>query len=157
MNTAAEQIEGRGHMIKRLNNFILRSIKSIRLRSVGAVLLGGCAGLSLNSTILPLVMANLGVLDEFSVRWAVGGYAVYMIMVWAVGGWAARKTANLLLGGVILGFVGLVSGALVTGVAVATGITALLAGGAAGLVYGSIGGVLIAYTLGGEKQTEEQH
>jgi hypothetical protein len=154
MNTAAEQTEGRGHMIKRLNNFILTSIKNIRLRSVGAVLLGGCAGLSLNSTILPLVMANLGVLDEFSVRWAVGGYAVYMIMVWAVGGWAARKTANPVSGGVILGFVGLLSGALVTGVAVATGIKALLAGGAAGLVYGTIGGMLIAYTLGGEKQTD---
>jgi hypothetical protein len=156
MNTTAVQAESRGHMIKRLNNFILTSIKSIRLRSVGAVLLGGCAGLSLNSTILPLVMANLGVLDEFSVRWAVGGYAVYQIMVWAVGGWAARKTANPLLGSVILGFVGLVSGALVTGVAVDAGIKALLAGGAAGLVYGAIGGMLIAYTLGGEKPADTQ-
>jgi hypothetical protein len=154
MNSAAEQMPGRGHMIKRLNNFILTSLKKVRLRSVGAVLLGGCAGLSLNSTILPLVMSNLGVLDEFSVRWAVGGYAVYIIMVWAVGGWAARKTANPMLGGTILGFVGLVSGALVTGVAVDSGIKALLAGGAAGLVYGSIGGMLIAYTLGGEKQTD---
>jgi hypothetical protein len=147
MNITVEHMQGRMNMIKRLNNFILSSIKRIRLRPVGAVILGGFAGLSFNSTILPTVMSSFGVVDEFSARWELGGFAVYTIMVWSVGGWAARKTANPMAGGVILGLVGLVSGSLLTEAAIGSDLKLLAIGGVAGLLYGAIGGMMISSAL----------
>ena len=155
MNATADQIQGRGHMFKRLNNFILTSIKGIRLRSVGAVLLGSFAGLSFNSTIIPTVMSTVGVIDEFSARWAVAGYAVYSVMVWAVGGWAARKIGNPTVGGFILGAVGLINGVVLTGMAIGTDTKGLLFGGGAGLLYGAIGGMIITSALGSDPQRPE--
>lgn len=147
MNASADQLQSRGHLFKRLNNLILAGMKKIRLRSVGAVFLGGFAGISFNATILPTLVSGLGFMDEFSARWELGGYAVYSFMFWAVGARAARKTGNSTLGGAILGLVGLLSGALLTTAAFGTGIQLLLVGAGGGLVYGGIGGVLIANSL----------
>jgi len=146
MNVTAE-LPSRGHMIKRLNNFILATMKKIRLRSVGAVFLGGFAGISFNSTILPTVISSLGFMDEFSARWELGGYAVYSFMFWAVGAWAARKTENPMAGAAILGLVGAASGAVLTIAAFGSETQLLLAGAGGGLVYGGIGGMLIANSL----------
>lgn len=156
MYTSADQIQDRGHMIKRLNNFILTSVKKIRIRSVGAVLLGGFAGLSLNSTIIPTAMSTMGVTDEFSARWAVGGYAIYTVMVWAVGGWATRRIGNSIAGAITLGSVGLISGTLLTAAAIGTDITTLFIGGITGLVYGAVGGILIAKALGDIQQSPDR-
>ena len=147
MNATADQLPSRGHMIKRLNNFILASLKKIRLRSVGAIFLGGFAGISFNSTILPTVISSLGFMDEFSARWELGGYAVYSFMFWAVGAWAARKTENPIVGAAILGLVGIASGVVLTIAAFGTEAQLLLAGGGGGLIYGGIGGMLIANSL----------
>jgi len=152
MNVTAEPITGRDHMIKRFNKFILAKILGIRLRSVGAVLLGGCAGLSLTATILPTVISTVGITDSFSARWDLGGFAVYSFMLWAVGGWAAQRTGSTQAGGVILGLVGMISGALFTGLAYGVVAKVLLIGGAAGLAYGTVGGMLIANAL---RQPEE--
>jgi hypothetical protein len=154
MNAAAEQVEERGNMIKRMNSAILNSLKRINLRSVGAVLLGGCAGLSLTSSIIPTVMATAGIGDSFSARWALGEYAVYSMMAWAVGGWAARRTGSGAGGAIVLGFVGGASGLLLTWFALGSAMNLLLAGGGAGLVYGAFGGLLIGSTLRGEKKTD---
>ncbi|HBA87503.1 MAG TPA: hypothetical protein DCZ75_05795 [Geobacter sp.] len=147
MNVTADPMPTRENMIKRFNNFILSSLKKVRLRSVGAVLLGATAGVSFNATVLPTAVSSLGLTDEFSARWALGGYAVYTLMVWAVGAWTARRTGNTALGGAVLGLVGLVSGALLAGAAFGTGLSFLLAGGGSGLIYGGIGGMLIANSL----------
>lgn len=147
MNTTADPLPARGNMIKRYNNFILTSLKKIRLRSVGSIFLGATAGISFHSTILPGAVSSLGLMDEFAARWELGGYAIYTLMVWAVGAWAARRTGNTALGGAVLGLVGLVSGVLLAGAAFGTALTMLLAGGASGLIYGGIGGVLIASSL----------
>lgn len=147
MNASANLIQSRGNMIKRINDSILNSMKRINFRSVGAVLLGGCAGLSLTASVIPTVMATLGLLDSFSARWALGGYAIYSVMAWAVGGWAARRTGSPAAGAVILGFVGMASGLLLTGKAIGTEMNLLLAGGLSGFVYGGIGGTLIGKAL----------
>ena len=140
-------VENGENMIKRLNAGILGFIKRIKFRSVGATILGGFAGLSLNSNILPSVMSYAGITDTFSARWALGGYAVYSIMAWSVGGWAAQRTGSRRLGAVILGFVGLVSGTMLTGYGISTGGNALLYGGAAATLYGAVGGMIIADAL----------
>lgn len=134
-------------MIKRLNQFILAKILGIRLRSVGAVFLGSCAGLSLTTTILPSVIEIMGAIDSFSARLDLAGFAVYAVMIWGVGGWAAKRTASILGGGIVLGLVGLISAALFTGLAYGAGTQLLLLCAFVGMLYGAIGGMLIAAAL----------
>lgn len=134
-------------MIRRFNNYVLSKLMGIRLRSVGAVFLGGFAGLSLTATVLPEVIATLGITDSFSARIDLAGFAVYSFMVWAVGGWAAQRTASAQAGGVILGLVGLVSAAVFSVLAYGAVTELLLVCAAAGLAYGTVGGMLIAVAL----------
>lgn len=134
-------------MIKRLNSYVLSKIMGIRLRPVGAVFLGGFAGLSLTTTILPEVIATLGVTDSFSARIDLAGFAVYSFLAWAFGGWAAQRSASTQAGGVVLGLVGLVSGALFAFLAYGAVTELLLVCAAAGLAYGTVGGMLIAAAL----------
>jgi len=104
-------------MIKRLNQYVLSKIMSIRLRPTAAVFLGGFAGLSLTTTVLPTAISVLGATDSFSARLDLAGFAVYAFMSWAVGGWAAQRTGSVQAGGVILGLVGLISAAVFGGMA----------------------------------------
>lgn len=147
MNASAEPMQRRGAMIKRLNEGILTALKRIRLRPVAATLLGGCAGLSLTSSVLPTAMTTVGLLDSFTSRWELGGYAVYSVMVWAVGGWAVQKTGSPKAGALILGLVGVSSGTLLTAFALGTDARFLATGGLAGLLYGVIGGMILASAL----------
>ncbi|MBK8638988.1 MAG: hypothetical protein IPN92_12215 [Chromatiaceae bacterium] len=138
-------------MIQRLNRFILSKILGIRLRPTGAVILGGFAGLSLTTTILPATIAILGGIDEFSARLDLAGFAVYSFLAWAVGGWAAQRRASAQGGAVILGLLGSVSAALFAGLTYGAEKELVLLCAAAGLAYGSIGGMLIAIALGENK------
>lgn len=148
MTAKADPPQGRLNMINRLNRYILSKILGIRLRPTGAVFLGGFAGLSLTTTILPTVISILGATDDFSARLDLAGFAVYSFLVWAVGGWAAQRTASAQAGAVILGLVGLVSAAIFAGLAYGAEKELILLCAAAGLAYGSIGGMLIAIALG---------
>lgn len=140
-------IQGRDNMIKRFNKFIISKILGIRPRPVGAAFLGGCAGLSLTTTILPEVISALGIADSFSARIDLAGFAVYAVMLWAVGGWAAQKTASSLGGAAVLGLVGAISAAIFAGMTYGADMTMILFDGAAGLAYGAVGGLLIASAL----------
>ena len=140
-------MEGGKNMIRRLNAAIWNYLKKIKLRSVGATILGGFAGLSLVSSIIPSVMSFMGIMDHFSVRWAMGGYAVYAVMSWSVGGWAVHKSGCRKFGAIILGFVGLLSGLLLTGIAIGTQLKVLFLGGGAALLYGAVGGMILADAL----------
>ena len=152
MKAKADPLRGRLSMIKRLNNFILSKILGIRLRPTGAVILGGFAGLSLTASVLPAVISFLGSTDDFSARLDLAGFAVYSFLVWAVGGWAAQRGASAQAGAVILGLVGLVSAAIFAGLAYGAELELILLSAAAGLAYGSIGGMLIAIALGENDQ-----
>jgi hypothetical protein len=134
-------------MIKRLNQYVLSKIMSIRLRPTAAVFLGGFAGLSLTTTILPTAISILGATDSFSARLDLAGFAVYAFLSWAVGGWAAQRTGSAQAGGVILGLVGLLSAAVFGGMAYGAATELLLVCAAAGFAYGTIGGMLIAVAL----------
>ena len=151
MTAQAEPIINRLNMIKRLNKFIVSKIMGIRLRPVVAVFLGGFAGLSLTSTILPTVISILGVTDDFSARLDLAGYAVYSFMVWALGGWMCQRRASAQAGAVILGLIGLLSAAVFAALAYGAAQEVLLICAAAGLAYGTFGGLLIALALGDVK------
>ena len=151
MQVSAAPVESHANMIvktfRRFNAGIVRSIMSIRLRAVGATLISSFAGLSLTTTIIPTAMETLVGIDTFSARWALGGFAVYSMMAWAVGGWAVQRTGDKRLGAIILGFVGLVTGLVFTGVGIGTESNVLMTGGGAALLYGAIGGLIIGDAL----------
>lgn len=151
MNATADPIQGRQNMflkmLRRSNAAILNFVMGIKLRRVGAALLGGFAGLSLTATVIPSAMSLMRVTDSFSARWELGGYAVYSVMVWAVGGWAAQKTGDKLHGAIVLGTVGLASGLIFTGIGIGTEMNLLLTGGGAAMLYGAIGGLIIGDAL----------
>ena len=153
MKATADPTQGRSNMFKRFNQFIVAKIWSIRLRPTAAAFLGACAGLSLTSAVLPEVIAFLEVTDSFSARIDLAGFAVYAVMLWAVGGWAWQRTASPLGGAIVLGLVGSVSSAVFLGLAYGTVPEMLLFGGAAGLFYGTLGGMLIATALAEFKET----
>jgi hypothetical protein len=151
MPVSATTLESKENMIlktiRSFNTGIVKFIMGIRFRAIGATMLSSFAGLSLTSNIIPSAMSMVGIQDSFSIRWALGGFAVYSMMAWAVGGWAAQKTGSRMLGAIILGLVGLLTGLLFTGVGIGTDLNVLLAGGGAALLYGAIGGMIIADAL----------
>lgn len=151
MTARAEPINSKLNMIKRLNKYIVSKIMGIRLRPTVAVFLGGFAGLSLTSTILPTALSVIGATDDFSARLDLAGFAIYSFMVWALGGWMCQRRASAQAGALILGLIGLVSAAVFAGLAYGTAQEVLLICAAAGLAYGTFGGLLIALALGDVK------
>jgi len=151
MHSSADTIGNRENMIlaivRRFNAGIIRFIMSIRFRAVGAIILASFAGLSLTSNIIPSAISMMGFMDSFSARWGMGGFAVYSMMAWAVGGWAVQKTGSKIMGAIILGFVGLVTGLVFTGIGISTELQLLLTGGGAAMLYGAIGGMIIGDAL----------
>jgi hypothetical protein len=69
------------------------------------------------------------------------------MMAWGVGGWAVQRSGDKWLGAIILGFVGLVTGLLFTGVGIGTQMNVLMTGGGAALLYGAVGGLIIGDAL----------
>jgi len=151
MHVSASTVESSGNMIvkmiRRFNAGITHFIMSIKFRAIGATVLGSFAGLSLTTTIIPTGLTTMVGMDTFSARWGLGGFAVYSMMAWAVGGWAVQRTGNKWLGAITLGFVGLVTGLLFTGVGIGTEMNILMTGGGAGLLYGAVGGLIIGDAL----------
>ena len=151
MDVSASTVESSENMIvrtiRRLNAGIIHFLMSIKLRAIGATVLSSFAGLSLTTTIIPTAMETLVGIDTYAARWELGGFAVYSMMAWAVGGWAVQRAGDKKLGAIILGFVGLVTGLLFTGVGIGTEMNVLMAGGGAALLYGAIGGLIIGDAL----------
>ncbi|MDD5028925.1 MAG: hypothetical protein PHH58_05380 [Rhodoferax sp.] len=139
-------------MIKRLNQYIIAKIWGIRLRPVAATILGACAGLSLTAMVLPTAISSMGVTDDFSARFDLAGLAVYSVLWWALGGWSAQKASRPWAGGLVLGVVGLTSGAFFTWLTYGPNLLVLAASATAGLAYGIVGGVLIATALAEVKE-----
>ena len=151
MHTDASTMENRQNMIlKTFRNFnagIVRFVMGIRFRAIGATLLASFAGLSLTTNIIPSAISMMGLMDSFSARWEMGGFAVYSMMAWGVGGWAVQKTGDKRMGAIVLGAVGLITGLLFTGVGISTELNIMLTGGGASFLYGAIGGMIIGDAL----------
>jgi len=117
------------------------------LRYTIGVILGGAAGLSLTSTILPMALSAAGMGESFPIRWALADYAAHTVIAWAVGAWLVARTGTPRTGAVILGAAGLASGALLCGLAFGTEPSWLLFTAVAGGAYGTVGGLLLGHVL----------
>lgn len=131
-------------MIRKFNAAILNYIFTTRLRTIGAVILGSLAGLSLVSNIMPTALEYGGVMDSFSARWEIGAFASYSMIVWGIGARSAQRIGSKLAGAIILGVVGCASAMVISAVAFTAAAQTLLIAGGAGLGYGAFAGLLIA-------------
>jgi len=129
--------------IGRFNAAILKYIMTTKLRTVGAVILGAIAGLSLTVNIIPTAMEYMGVMENFSARWAIGGFAVYSMIIWGIAARSTQKIGSMKFGAIIMGSVGCASGLIITGVGIGTDLITLMIGGGVSLLYGAAGGMII--------------
>lgn len=124
-------------------NFFSKKI----LRLAGGVILGGFAGLSLTSSVLPGALSVAAQLDSFFVRWKLSDFAAHTSLVWAIGGWAVVKTGIPRAGALILGLLGLVSGALLAMGSFGNDLKLIALSALAAGFYGAIGGMLLGRVL----------
>lgn len=89
-------------------------------RQLIGILFCGAAGLSLVSMVLPSVVAAVGISDAFWARFSLSGYAAHIVLLWAVGGWGVARAGSMRTGGLIMGALGLVSGMVLSSLAIGT-------------------------------------
>lgn len=116
-------------------------------RKIGGIILGGLAGLSLSSSVLPTILGTMAGQDSFYVRWMFGEYAAVSAAVWAVAGWTVARIGMLRVSAVLFSVVGLATGILLCVYGLGTESKLLLVSGAGGLGYGLIGGLLLGNVL----------
>lgn len=127
------------------------------VRGIFGTILGGFAGLSLTSSVLPTVIAGLTGDDSFFIRFALSDYAAHAFLLWAVAGWALTRHPSMKMGALIFLLVGAISGAGLGIAALGAGPTVLACSTVASAVYALIGGLMLGRILeGGQAQEAEQ-
>ncbi len=124
-------------------------IKNHRLRLLGGMVLGACAGASLCLSILPLVLYKAQIGDEATLALLLSQYVPHTALIWAAGAWAVSRTGIVLGSGLVLGITGLASGLFLMFAALHPAPKILAVGGVTGLVYGFLGGLLLSRLLMG--------
>jgi len=122
-------------------------IRNTKARLAVGAILGGCAGLSLTSSVIPTALSTLGLGDMFLTRFALSGYAAHTTLFWAAGGWAVVKIDHPIIGAGILGLVGAVSGLLLSIIALDTELVVLLSTIVVCTLYAFVGGLLLGTVL----------
>ncbi|MEJ2690486.1 MAG: hypothetical protein P8130_11155 [Deltaproteobacteria bacterium] len=129
-------------------------IKNRMFRFAIGTILGGFAGLSLTSSILPTALSALGHGDPFFNRYALSGYAAHTTLVWALCGWVIVRLNRPKLAMTLLGLVGVLSGVLLIVISFGAKTPLLLAGGISGGLYGLVGGLLLGTFLRSPNHSE---
>jgi hypothetical protein len=122
-------------------------IKHRWIRLTLGTVLGGFAGLSLTSSILPMVLSFMGLGEDLFFRWQLSGYAAHAALLFAVGGWAAVRTDIPMAAAAVLGVVGAIGGVVLSFWSFGSEIDFLLACGIGGGFYGFLGGLLLGTVL----------
>lgn len=117
------------------------------LRTIIALFLGGAAGVSFCVSILPMVLQLRGAGDTSGLAFYLSRYMLWTAIVWAVGGLVVTRVKHLQAAGVIVGVIGVVSGAGLVALALAPVLEYLVVGGVSGLVYGYLGGLILGRLL----------
>ena len=117
------------------------------VRQVVGFIFCGAAGLSLTSMVLPSVASAAGLTDPFWARLSLSGYAAHTVLLWALGGWALARAGSMKAGGLIMGLLGLVSGASLAYLAISIDFKALAVMGLGAGCYGLTTGLLVGKLL----------
>ena len=117
------------------------------LRTIVALFLGGAAGVSLCVSILPMVLQLRGAGDTAGLAFYLSRYMLLTALVWAVGALIVTRVKQLQAAGIIVGVVGVISGAGLVALALAPVLQYLVVGGITGLVYGYLGGLILGRLL----------
>jgi len=113
------------------------------LRIAFGAILGGFAGLSLTTSILPLIVSLASEMEAFMVRFQLGGYASHMALLWGTAAGLVAWRGGPKLGAWLLGGSGLLSGAFLGFLGLGGTGPLMLVSMAGALAYGLIGGVIL--------------
>ena len=111
------------------------------------LVLGGCAGLSLTVSVLPVVLRLAGVGEELALTRALAPLWPWAALLWAAGGWSAARAGTPLAGAVILGLAGSASAVILVAFALTLELRSVGAAVLAGGLYGALGGLIIGRIL----------
>ena len=117
------------------------------LRTIVALFLGGAACVSLWVSILPMVLQLRGAGDTAGLAFYLSRYMLLTALVWAVGALIVTRVKQLQAAGIIVGVIGVISGAGLVALALAPVLQYLVVGGITGLVYGYLGGLILGRLL----------
>ncbi len=131
-------------------------IKNSKLRMAIGALLGACAGMSLAMGILPMVLFKARIGDETTLTYLLSRYLPHTMLLWAMGGWSVTRTRGYLGGSMVLALTGLASGLLLMFAALNPAPKILAVGGVTGLIYGFLGGLLLARVLAAPSANEAE-
>lgn len=113
------------------------------LRIAFGAILGGFAGLSLTTSILPLVVSLVSEMEPFMVRFQISGYASHMAILWGSSGGLIAWRGGTKVGAWLMGASGLLSGAYLGFIGLGGTGPLMLVSMAGALAYGLIGGVIL--------------
>ena len=117
------------------------------LRTFIALLLGGTAGVSLCVSILPMVLQLRGAGDTAGLAFYLSRFMVPTAILWAIGGLTVMRVKHLQAAGIIVGAIGVISGAGLVVVGLAPVLEYIVVGGISGLIYGYLGGLILGRLL----------
>ena len=117
------------------------------VRYLVGLVLGGCAGLSLTVSILPMALYLGRFGEQLELTMALAPLWPWVVLVWAAGGLSVGRVAAPRPGMAILTVVGLVTGGLTVAFGLGTLPAAMFMGVMVGGVYGGLGGMLLGRIL----------
>ncbi len=113
------------------------------LRALFGAGLMGMAGISLAAGIFPIMVSWFFGLNSFEVMLVIRPFIMPLGLLWAVGGGIVGWQGGASTGGMVVGACGIISGFILGALAVDGSFLLILASILSGLVYGTIGGLII--------------
>ena len=126
------------------------------LRALFGACLLGVAGISLISGVLPVIISRLFGINSFEIMLYVRGFVIPMALVWAVSGGIVGWRGGALFGGKVMGACGLITGLVVGMFAVGGDGLLILISTLSGLVYGTVGGLIVGKAFSVTVEESEQ-
>ncbi len=112
------------------------------LRVLFGFAIGGFAGISMATGILPFVIGQLTELTSFEVLIFVRTFTLSVALLWAIGGGMIGWYGGLQMGTIILGVCGILGGLILGAFAMSGDAFVIAVSILTGLIYGGLGGAL---------------
>lgn len=113
------------------------------LRVMAGLMIGGLAGLSLATAIIPLVIGKFFNLYSIDLMLAVRGYGLSVAVLLAICGGLVGWFGGALTGALLLGGGGAIAGFILGAFAIGGDATLILLSTLTGLIYGGLGGLIV--------------
>jgi len=117
------------------------------IRYVVGFVLGAAAGLSLSATVLPMVLSQAGLGEDFLINWDLQGYVAPCMLVFAIGGALTAGIGVPKIGALLMGSIGLACGVILAIIVYDGAAQWLLPMAGYSGVFGALAGLIFGHML----------